>query len=113
MNKLILIASAILLLGSCCKPKQERLPTKTEYLRIGFENGTESYLQIQGTGIYEIKYGDELNMQVAEQPGLSCNNSGYEMIANDVNFFSVVSEHEYNIKHLGVEPTPVTTPTEY
>jgi hypothetical protein len=28
------------------------------------------------------------------------------MIASDVNFFSVVSEHEYNIKHLGVESTP-------
>lgn len=113
MNKLILIVSTILLLGSCCKPNQERLPTKTEYLRIGFDNGKESYLQIQGTGIYEIKYGDELNMQVVEQPGNSCNHSGYEMIANDVNFFSVVSEHEYNIKHLGVDPTPVTTTTEY
>ena len=113
MNKLILIASAILLLGSCCRPKQERLPTKTEYLRIGFDNGKESYLNIQGTGIYEIKYGDELNMQVVERPGEACNHSGYEMIANDVNFFSVVSEHEYNIKHLGVEPTPPPTPDIY
>lgn len=113
MNKLILIASAILLLASCCQPKQERLPTKTEYLRIGFDNGKESYLRIQGTGIYEIKYNDELNMQVLEHPENACNQSGFEMIANDVNFFSVVSEHEYNIKHLGVEPTPATTPTEY
>jgi hypothetical protein len=115
MNKLILIASTILLLGSCCRPNQKRLPTKTEYLRIGFDNGKESYLQIQGTGIYELKYDDELNMQVVEHPGEACNMDGYEMIANDVNFFSVVSEHEYNIKHLGVAPTPLTntTPTEY
>lgn len=113
MNKLILITSAILLLGSCCKPNQERLPTKTEYLRIGFENGKESYLQIQGTGIYELKYGDDLTMQVVERPGEACNGNAFETIATDVNFFSVVSEHEYNIKHLGVEPTPPPTPDIY
>ncbi len=113
MNKLILIASAILLLASCCQPNQKRLSTKIEYLRIGFENGKESYLQINGTGLYEIRYGDELTMQAVEQPEQSCNGNAFETIATDVNFFSVVSEHEYNIKHLGVEATPVTTPTEY
>lgn len=111
MNK-ILIGLAVLL-GSCCQPNQKRLPTKVEYLRIGFENGKESYLQIQGTGIYEIKYDDELHMQVVENPAQSCAGKATDMIAADVNFFSVVSEHEYNIKHLGVEPTPVTTTPEY
>jgi len=108
----ILIGLAVLL-GSCCQPNQKRLPTKVEYLRIGFENGKESYLQIQGTGIYEIKYDDELHMQVVENPANSCAGKATDMIASDVNFFSVVSEHEYNIKHLGVEPTPVTTTPEY
>ena len=111
MNK-ILIGLAVLL-GSCCQPNQKRLPTKVEYLRIGFENGKESYLQIQGTGIYEIKYDDQLHMQVVENPAQSCAGKATDMIAADVNFFSVVSEHEYNIKHLGVEPTPVTTTPEY
>lgn len=112
MNKLILIASTILLLGSCCQPNQKRLPTKVEYLRIGFENGRESYLQINGTGSYEIKY-DELVMQKVENPESACSGQGFETIATDVNFFSVVSEQEYNIKHLGVAPTPVTTPDIY
>lgn len=113
MNKIILIASTILLLGSCCQPNQKRLPTKIEYLRIGFENGKESYLQINGTGLYEIKYGDELTMQVVEQPGESCNGDAFETIAKEVNFFSVVSEQEYNIKHLGVEATSITPTTTY
>jgi hypothetical protein len=104
MNK-ILIGLAVLL-GSCCQPNQKRLPTKVEYLRIGFESGKESYLQIQGTGIYEIKYGDELTMQVVENSNQSCNGNATETLAKNVNFFSVVSEHEYNIKHLGVESTP-------
>ena len=108
----ILIGLAVLL-GSCCQPNQKRLPTKVEYLRIGFENGKESYLQIQGTGLYEIRYGDELHMQVVENPSESCNGKATDMIASDVNFFSVVSEHEYNIKHLGVEATPVTPTLEY
>ena len=104
MNK-ILIGLAVLL-GSCCQPNQKRLPTKVEYLRIGFENGNESYLQIQGTGIYKIRYDDELHMQIVENPNEACNGTSTEMLASDVNFFSVVSEHEYNIKHLGVESTP-------
>jgi hypothetical protein len=108
----ILIVLAVLL-GSCCQPNQKRLPTKVEYLRIGFENGKESYLQIQGTGLYEIRYGDELHMQVVENPAQACAGKGSDMIASDVNFFSVVSEHEYNIKHLGVEATPVTPTPEY
>jgi hypothetical protein len=107
----ILIGLAVLL-GSCCQPNQQRLPTKVEYLRIGFENGKESYLQIQGTGLYEIQYGN-LHMQVVENINESCNGKSTDIIASDVNFFSVVSEHEYNIKHLGVEPTPVTTTPEY
>ena len=105
MNKLLIILAV--LLGSCCQPNQKRLPTKVEYLRIGFENGKESYLQIQGTGLYEIRYDDELHMQVVENPNESCAGQATQMIAADVNFFSVVSEHEYNIKHLGVTPTPV------
>jgi hypothetical protein len=113
MNKIILIVSTLLLLGSCCQPNQKRLPTKIEYLRIGFENGKESYLQINGTGLYGIKYGDELTMQVVEQPGQSCSGDAFETIAKEVNFFSVVSEHEYSIKHLGVEATPVTNQTTY
>jgi hypothetical protein len=52
-------------------------------------------------------------MQVVENPSESCNGKSTEMLASDVNFFSVVSEHEYNIKHLGVEPTPVETQTTY
>jgi hypothetical protein len=110
MNKLILIASTILLLGSCC-PNQKRLSTtKVEYLRIGFENGKESYLQINGTGLYKIRY-DDLVMQIIEHPEHACNEQGFETIASDVNFFSVVSEQEYNIKHLGVEPTSTPSPT--
>jgi len=113
MNKIILTVSTLLLLGSCCQPNQKRLSTKIEYLRIGFENGKESYLQINGTGLYGIKYGDELTMQVVEQPGESCNGDAFETIAKEVNFFSVVSEHEYSIKHLGAEATPVTNQTTY
>jgi hypothetical protein len=104
MYKILMVLAV--LLGGCCQPNQQRLPTKVEYLRIGFENGKESYLQIQGTGLYEIRYGDELHMQVVENPSESCNGKATDMIASDVNFFSVVSEHEYNIKHLGVESTP-------
>ena len=112
MNKIILIASTLLLLGSCCQPNQKRLPTKIEYLRIGFENGKEYYTQINGTGLYKILYSD-LVMQVVEQPEESCERNAFEIIATDINFFSVVSEHEYNIKHLGVEPTPPPTPDIY
>jgi hypothetical protein len=110
MNK-ILMGLAVLL-GSCCQPNQKRLPTKVEYLRIGFENGKEYYTQINGTGLYKIQYSD-LVMQVVEQPEESCERNAFEIIATDINFFSVVSEHEYNIKHLGVEPTPVETQTAY
>lgn len=112
MKIFLIILSTIILVG-CCKPNQKRLSTKIEYLRIGFENGKESYLQINGTGLYEIKYGDELTMQVVEHPEESCNGNAFETIAKDVNFFSVVSEHEYNIKHLGTGPSPVTTPTDF
>lgn len=111
MYKILIILAV--LLGSCCQPNQKRLPTKVEYLRIGFENGKETYLQVQGTGLYEIKYDDELHMQVVEDPAQSCSGKATDMIAADVNFFSVVSEHEYNIKNLGVEATPVTPTPEY
>jgi len=110
--KILITLLGLALLGSCCQPNQKRLPTKVEYLRIGFENSKETYLQIQGTGIYGIRYND-LRQQIIESPENGCNGSGYEVIATDVNFFSVISEHEYNIKHLGVEPTPIpdtTTP---
>jgi hypothetical protein len=112
MNKIILTASTLLLLGSCCQPNQKRLPTKIEYLRIGFENGKESYLQINGTGLYKIRY-DDLAMQTVENPDHACNQDGFETIAADVNFFSVVSEQEYNIKHLGASPTSITPSTTY
>jgi hypothetical protein len=110
--KLILTLLSVVLLSCCCQSNQKRLPTKIEYMRIGFENGKEAYLQIQGTGIYEIRFND-LRQQVIESPENSCGDSGYETIAIDVSFFSAITEHEYNIKHLGVEPTPIpdtTTP---
>jgi len=50
-------------------------------------------------------------MQIIEHPEHACNEQGFETIASDVNFFSVVSEQEYNIKHLGVEPTSTPSPT--
>lgn len=52
----------------CCKSNTgtDRLPTKIEYLRIGFENTKEVYIQINGTGIYDLYYGD-LRMAVLEK----------------------------------------------
>lgn len=102
--KLTLTILTIILLGSCCGSNQSPLPTKTEYIRIGFQNGKESYLQIQGTGRYEIRFDDLVQSRV-EYPEHACD-YGYEKIATNVSFFSVVSKEEYEIKHLNKEPEP-------
>jgi len=109
MKIFLIILSTIILVG-CCKSNTgtDRLPTKIEYLRIGFENTKEVYIQINGTGIYDLYYGD-LRMAVLENPELACS-GGYEKIANDVTFYSVVSESEYNSKHLNIETTPTPEP---
>ncbi len=75
-------------------------------MRIGFENGKEVYLQIEGTGMYEVMY-DDLVQQVVENTSTACSGEAYNKIASNVSFFSVISKEEYEIKHLGVEPTPI------
>lgn len=95
MKTFVLLVTILLICGCDCD-SQQRLPTKNEFIRVGFIDGKESCIQIKGTGVYEIRY-DDLVQQIIENPEQSCE-SGYEKIATDVRFFSVITEHEYNIK---------------
>lgn len=108
MNKILLIALTLFILG-CGQPLNQlpSLPTKTEYLRIGFSNGKEIYLQVNGTSRYTILY-DDLYLQLSEKN--SCGECRKDKIATDVTYFTIVSEQEYNIKHLGINAPITTTP---
>lgn len=97
MYKLLTTLLVLLSLTSCCTKTNKKLPTKVEYLRVGFESGKEAYLRVSGTGIYKIIYDDELAQQNYEE-AISCNRDNYQTIATNVAYFSVITEEEYNKK---------------
>ena len=103
-NIILFIAISIIGIG-CCKPvpkDMKPLSLKTEYLRIGFFNGKETYLQIQGTGSYSLKYND-LYMNLYDSKDL-CLSSSQEKIVSEISFYSVISEEEYKLKYLEIKP---------
>lgn len=98
MYKLILFSFVLFYLVGCCDDKNnKKLPTKIDYIRIGFDSGKESCIRINGTGKYKIRYGDELVQQVYDET-CSCDVEIYQVIADNVIYFSVITEEEYNRK---------------
>lgn len=92
MNKIIILLMAILSLSSCCN--NNKLQLKTNFLKIGFQNGSETHLRINGSGEYVIRYND-LYQILYENPETVCNSDGYQKIAINVSYFSIITEQEY------------------
>jgi hypothetical protein len=98
MKKILII---LLIVSSCCSQVDKNTVSKTEYLKIGFENGTESYITAQGNSTYEI-----MNNNLYDSK--SCEST---ILARNITYFSIISKEEYgNATLKNNNPTPITEP---
>jgi hypothetical protein len=89
---LLLIIPSIILFG--CSRGCEEIPSKINYIRVGFPEHVDTYLRVDGSGEFSITYDD-----LVQQKYRNC--SDYEVIANRISYFSVITEEEYN-KNVGL-----------
>ena len=89
MKKIILLLtiSSITLFG--CGGVCEEIPSKINYIKVGFPYRTDVYLRIDGTGKFGIRYDD-----LVQNKYNNCET--YDVIAVNVSHYSVITEEEYN-----------------
>jgi hypothetical protein len=94
MKKIILLLtiSSTILFG--CGNVCNEIPSKINYIKVGFPNRADVYLRIEGTGKFDIRYNNLIQMK-------SDNCQTYDTIALDISHYSVISEEEYN-KYIGL-----------
>jgi hypothetical protein len=104
MKKILLLTLLISILTGCSNGGCTEYPFKVNYIRVGCnvgitDNIKEVYLRLNGSGVFEIKYGNLIQVKNCEQ---------YETVANDVVYFSEITEEEYN-KSVGINTSPNLT----
>ena len=83
MKRLLILILTLTIYSSCCKNETN---FKEEYLRIGFNNGHETYVSVKGNGSYHMEYTNLYSHG-------SC--TAYK-IADNVSYFSLISKEEYD-----------------
>jgi hypothetical protein len=104
MRKLIIVMGILSILLGCTRNGCTLAPSKMNYLRIGLTNGlsddTETYIRVEGSSKFEIKYGNLCQ-------SIYTNCSEYDVIAREVKYFSLITEEEYN-KHYNLNKSEST-----
>ena len=99
MKKILLLTLLISILTGCSNGGCVEYPSKVNYIRVGCSVGItddvrEVYLRINGSGVFEIRYDHLIQLKT-----IGCDY--YETVANDVVYFSDITEEEYN-KSVGI-----------
>lgn len=99
MKKLLLLTLLISILTGCSIRECTEYPSKVNYIRVGCnvgitDNIREVHLRLNGSGVFEIRYGNLIQVK-----NIGCEQ--YETVANDVVYFSEITEEEYN-KSVGI-----------
>lgn len=83
----ILLITSITLFG--CGRGCEEIPSKINFIKVGFPKHVDTYLRVDGSGIFTIQYHD-----LTQQKYRYCGE--YQVIASNVSYFSIITEEEYN-----------------
>jgi len=89
MKKIILLLTILSITLFGCGGVCEEIPSKINYVKVGFPNHTDVYLRIDGTGKFGIRYDD-----LVQNKYNNCET--YDVIAVNVSHYSIITEEEYN-----------------